>query len=122
MEPASKEVLESEGIVKKGFILWYQRKISAHPGTLYLSSKRLAYLKKSPVVGGLIGRLLGFGKFSTDVPIEQILGWQAGSFGKAKQIILDLGDDKRFTFAPDKKDYDPWVAALEGVGIKRVEP
>jgi hypothetical protein len=118
MEPASKTVLESEGIVKQGFVFWYKRKVSAHPGTLYLTSDRVAYLKKSPVVGGLLGRLFGFGKFAKDVPITQISGGSRGSFGKAKQIILDFGEDERFTFAPEKKHYDAWIVALEERGIK----
>ena len=70
------------------------------------------------LLGLLLSRFLGGGKFNPDIALSSITGGSKSTFGKAQQIVLEYGDGEKFVFAPNKKEFENWIHALGKMGIR----
>jgi hypothetical protein len=109
--------LQAEGIVKEAFATMIKGKRGSS-GRLYLTSKRLVFLKSSPIlgafgaIGGLLTATLKPKKVEVEIPVDAITGVQRGKFGINKNILeVSHGDDDPARFAVK---YDEWEAAVQG--------
>ena len=116
LQDATDEIIQIEGILMKEFCMWSAKKFAAYSGTLYLTPKRLAFHKVGGM-GSLIGMLIGRKTFTRDIPIVDIRGAHRTNFGKAKQIVIEYGDDQKFIFATNKKTYEQWISVLTQLGV-----
>src|SRR5437870_2735398 len=109
--------LQAEGVVKEAFGTMIKGK-RAFSGRLYLTSRRLVFLKSNPflgafgALGGLLTATLKPKNIEIEIPLEAITGVQRGKFGINKNILEishSDGDPARFAVK-----YEEWEQAIQG--------
>jgi len=114
------ELEPGEKIIFDEFGLWHKSKWQAFPGQLYLTDKRILFVKNPPpLFGGLVGLFLKSYRrqLTHDIPLDSLKTYHNETFGRNKKIVVLEGKDSenfKFTTA---KSYDIWDAKLKELSV-----
>jgi hypothetical protein len=112
------EQLEGEGLVKQAQVTLITGRLNAL-GRLYLTGRRLVFLKMNPLFMGFgaIGAALGVAmkpkKVAVDIPVSDISSVSKDKFGPLGRTALAVNRANGEVVKFAVKDYDEWAEAVE---------
>jgi hypothetical protein len=119
-----RDQLQAEGVVKEARSHMIKG-MRASSGLLYLTSRRLVFVKTNAafgafgLVGGLLGALIKPSNVTADIPLEDVTGVQRGKFGRNNSILeisQGMGDSFRFSV----KGFEEWEQAIQDTKARSV--
>jgi hypothetical protein len=113
LEPEEKLIFDETGV-------WHKSKWQAFLGQLYLTNKRVLFVKNPPpLFGGVLGLFLKQYRrqLTHDIPVDSLRTYHNEKFGRNKKVIVLEGkDSENFKFTTSKA-YEIWDAKLKELGV-----
>ena len=94
---------------------WYKSKWQVHVGQIYLTNKRILFVKDPPPVFGLLSILFRKAgrQLTHDIPLTSVSQYHNEHFGVFKNIIVfSCSDGESFKFRT-KQQYEVWDKKLK---------
>ncbi len=112
------ELQPDENLIKEETAIYIKNKIIVQPGRMYLTTKRLVFIKSYNYLFGLIGLLFKTlrGGILFDIPLKDIIQYENAKYGINKKVLgLKLQDGREPKFVLSSK-YEEWEQALKSAG------
>lgn len=115
------ELQPAETVLRTEVAVWIQGGLKNRMGSIWLTNKRLLFVKMNPFLAPLFG-LLGFlldhflsknRQPALDMPLRDIMSFEHSSFGLNKKVILFHTRQGEIKLGLNKS-YEEWEPVLKG--------
>jgi len=112
------ELQQDENLIKEEAAIYVKSKIIVQMGRMYLTTKRLVFIKNANPFFGLIRLLFKSlrGNILFDIPLKDITHYEKSKYGLNKRVLkLKLQDGQEPKFILSSK-YKEWDQTFKSVG------
>jgi len=109
------QLQQDENLIKEETVSYIKNKLHVQFGRMYLTTKRLVFVKNMNPFFGLIGMLFKSlrGGVLFDIPLSDISSYENVKYGLNKKVLgLKLTDGRELKFALSSK-YEEWEQAFK---------